>query len=66
MLSNLLTTKAKKRLMEYRYFIYCQFRKAAHRLKAFIYDPDDSTPVDSSPDVPKKFITLWVKCNYFK
>jgi hypothetical protein len=56
MVTNLLATKAKNKL-KYMHFKTCRgIKKAAHRIKTFLFDPNDSAPGDSFPTGPLMFL----------
>ena len=56
MITNLLTTKAKSNLKYMRFKTYRGFKTAAHRLKSFLFDPNDSAPGDDFPNGPLLFL----------
>jgi hypothetical protein len=56
MLTNMLTTKTKGKIKFMRFKTYRGFKTAAHRLKAFFYDPNDSAPGDDFPTGPLTFL----------
>ena len=56
MMTNLLTTKTKGKLKYMRFKTYRGFKTAAHRLKSFFYDPNDSAPGDDFPTGPLSFL----------
>jgi hypothetical protein len=56
MITNLLTTKTKGKLKYMRFRTYRGFKTAAHRLKSFLFDPNDLAPGDDFPTGPLSFL----------
>jgi len=52
-----LTAKTKSNLHYIRFKTYRSLKSAAHRLKSFLYDPNDFAPGDSFPSGPLMFLT---------
>jgi len=57
MLSHLLPAKAKNKLKYMHFKTYRGIKTAAHRLKAFLFDPNDLAPGDDFPCGPLMFLT---------
>jgi hypothetical protein len=52
---NQLAAKAKRKLKYMHLKTYRSLKSAAHRLKSFLYDPNDSAPGDDFPNGPLQF-----------
>jgi hypothetical protein len=56
MMQNQLTATTKSKLKYMRFKTYRGLKTAAHRLKSFLYDPNDSAPGDDFPNGPLQFL----------
>ncbi len=61
MIKNLLTAKAKSKLKYMHFKAYRGLKTVAHRLKTFLYDPNDLTPGDDFPNGPLLFLMPKIK-----
>ncbi len=61
MISHLLTAKAKGKLKYMHFRTYRRIKTAAHRLRSFLFDPNDIAPGDDFPAGPLLFLTAKVK-----
>jgi hypothetical protein len=56
MIKNLLTAKTKSKMKYAHFKTYRSLKTVAHRLKSFLYDPNDSAPGDDFPNGPLQFL----------